>query len=476
VDEGDLWYDSTTKQYKGKTNHIVTLGTASTPGIIAGLKASPGAIAAGDVVYLTGYDGTDVLIEEADADAAGQMPAIGIAMEVITAGADGDVITFGLLEDVLDTSGYSAGDGLYVDTTSGGLTNVKPTGDASEIQRIATVLSVANPGDVFVAGALRTNDEENLPAGYIFIGDSNGNVDEVSMTGDVTMTVSGTMNLEIDTIAELQTQIADATLVDTDDDVTWTGTHEFSSTVTIDDGMLELPNDTVLPGGNCTEGTIFVDTDATSGQQIYVCEGTAWVVQSAASSVAYDDIGNPDADSTIAFAAYSNTWTAGALDADFWKIDQTGNAGAFDLVEFAADDADVDSLLRIDNEGNLTIADGLEFETSGGASSVLTDAIDASDPGIVNAINIGSNTITGTAFEIAGAKVKLTFEDFILGDDGTILMGPDNGGVAIAIAPTAADGFIVIAVPPPSGCKSIIPSALKSKSSKSIITFSPSIS
>jgi len=52
-------------------------------------------------------------------------------------------------------------------------------------------------------------------------------------------------------------------------------------------GKVRLPNSTTLPAGDCssdpnTVGRVYVDTDATSGQQVYVCEGAAgWVLQGA---------------------------------------------------------------------------------------------------------------------------------------------------------------------------------------------------
>jgi hypothetical protein len=55
-----------------------------------------------------------------------------------------------------------------------------------------------------------------------------------------------------------------------------------ANTVNIESGTLEIPNSTTLPGGSCTAGTIYMDTNATSGQQIYGCEGGSWVLQGGA--------------------------------------------------------------------------------------------------------------------------------------------------------------------------------------------------
>ncbi len=60
--------------------------------------------------------------------------------------------------------------------------------------------------------------------------------------------------------------------------IVWTGVHDFSA------GQLELPNSTAPISTDCDEaaeaGRIHVDTDATSGQQLFACEGLAgWVLQ-----------------------------------------------------------------------------------------------------------------------------------------------------------------------------------------------------
>ena len=53
-------------------------------------------------------------------------------------------------------------------------------------------------------------------------------------------------------------------------------------------------------------------------------------------------------------------------------------------------------LLLEDLDADLTIADGLLIQSAG----ILTDAIDLSDAEIVNAINVGANTILGTTGNI----------------------------------------------------------------------------
>jgi len=126
-------------------------------------KGSAGTINKGQAVYVSGYNsGQGVIeVELADADSASAMPAVGLANESVTNSATGDIVTSGIVSG-FNTSGFSAGDELYVSTTAGGLTNTKPTATA-EVQKVAIVLrSHASLGAVLVIGAGRSNDVPNF--------------------------------------------------------------------------------------------------------------------------------------------------------------------------------------------------------------------------------------------------------------------------------------------------------------------------
>ncbi|TPW09395.1 MAG: Uncharacterized protein FD129_2218, partial [bacterium] len=148
-------------------------------------------------------------------------------------------------------------------------------------------------------------------------------------------------------------------------------------------------------------------------------------------SVAYSDITAPTADTTIAFATYTNTWTVGAIAADAFTISQTGNAGAIDLVTLSGADADLTSLLRLTNSAAVTQADGLLLEATD-ASGVITDGIDASDAELVNALNMGPNTLLGTT-------AVLDFTDFDVSADGILTFASDTAGDQITITAPAGD-------------------------------------
>ena len=138
-------------------------------------KDTAGTINPGEAVYIAGYNnGQDVTtVELADADDPATMPALGLTRDTITANTNGSVVVSGKIAG-LDTSAYTEGDELYVSSSAGQLTNVKPTGSA-EIQKIGQVARANSiNGVIEVFGAGRVNDLPNLPQGQMWIGDANG--------------------------------------------------------------------------------------------------------------------------------------------------------------------------------------------------------------------------------------------------------------------------------------------------------------
>jgi len=128
-------------------------------------KDSSGTINKGQVVILSDYDvGADLTtVELADNSAASTMPGIGIATSSIAQATTGTVIIFGKATG-LDTSSLSLGD-VYV-STSGNLTNAKPTG-TSIVQRIGKVTRVSSTvGEIIVFGGGMDNVNSSV-ADYV---------------------------------------------------------------------------------------------------------------------------------------------------------------------------------------------------------------------------------------------------------------------------------------------------------------------
>jgi hypothetical protein len=128
------------------------------------------ALSAGDPVYISGISGNTTIVSKADANDASKMPAFGIINASVSANVSCEVLTFGEMHN-LDTSAFSEGDELYVSNT-GTLTTAIPSGESSQIQKIAKVTrSHASAGGIFIMGAGRSNAVPNLDNGDIFIGD-----------------------------------------------------------------------------------------------------------------------------------------------------------------------------------------------------------------------------------------------------------------------------------------------------------------
>lgn len=142
----------------GTTNYLRADGTWATPaggGGAAGttyFNGTGGALTKGTAVCLAAYDAGsgNPGMAKADADGAGLMPCIGILGTDVASGASGiPVITGGEVTGV-DTSAWSLGDTLYVDTTAGVLTNTRPA--TGYVQPAAIVSKVdAATGEIIVA-------------------------------------------------------------------------------------------------------------------------------------------------------------------------------------------------------------------------------------------------------------------------------------------------------------------------------------
>tara|TARA_R110000803_G_scaffold55312_1_gene112204 strand:- start:436 stop:1674 length:1239 start_codon:yes stop_codon:yes gene_type:complete len=145
----------------------------------------------GKVVAIIGVSGTETTVDLADADNASARPAFGLVWADANNNAAVEIVTFGNL-DGLDTSAFSEGDTLYVDTTAGGLTTTPPTSEAADIQNIGRVIrSHASAGIIKVIGAGRANATPNLDSAKIFLGNASNQSVATAVTGEVTISNTG---------------------------------------------------------------------------------------------------------------------------------------------------------------------------------------------------------------------------------------------------------------------------------------------
>ena len=106
-------------------------------------------ISKGDVVRVSGAQGNRVAVKKANNwGDEGSATTIALAAETIGVGAEGKVILSGPLKGV-NTTAFTEGDLLYVSSTPGGLTNIKPQAPFHEVrvgvaQRIHASVGIIN--------------------------------------------------------------------------------------------------------------------------------------------------------------------------------------------------------------------------------------------------------------------------------------------------------------------------------------------
>src|SRR6056300_1233615 len=131
-------------------------------------------ITKGQAVYIKGLagDGTTPTVGLAAANDSAKMPAFGLAFNTANDSAEIQIISVGNLGG-LNTSGFSVGDTLFVDTTAGALTDTKPTGESSQLQNIGRVIRSNNgAGVIMVGGAGRSAATPNLDQDKVFLGNA----------------------------------------------------------------------------------------------------------------------------------------------------------------------------------------------------------------------------------------------------------------------------------------------------------------
>jgi len=142
---------------------------------VSAIKATPGTLPVGSVVYMVGWDGGNqvITVDGARADSSSTMPGIGLVSEEVTDSGVGKVRFIGQLTSV-DTSSFSVQDNLYISASAAGtLTDSRPTGSSDLIQTIGRVSLSSVTGVIEINHAGRSNSLPNLADGQIWVGDSN---------------------------------------------------------------------------------------------------------------------------------------------------------------------------------------------------------------------------------------------------------------------------------------------------------------
>jgi len=168
------------------------------------------------------------------------------------------------------------------------------------------------------------------------------------------------------------------------------------------------------PSGNppSNTGWLYVK-DKTGTSALYFEDDAGSVVQVGASSVEWDDIGDPSAAGTVAFTTYAQTLTSTKTDGDMVTIEalgafgdyavlhvksSTGNPTNGTILKLTSHDADVNALEAIGNilaTGDVTITGALSATTLYNAA--IASAASGNVALTINASGNGAITIGGTS-------------------------------------------------------------------------------
>jgi len=168
-------------------------------------NASGGTMTVGQTVYISGNSGEVPEVDLARADSESTMPASGIISVGGNNNATVTVVSYGELSGIaLPNPPYIVGEPVYVSSTvAGGIQSTVPATEANLIQNIGIVVREhPSNGRIMVGGAGRTNAVPNLNSGNIFVGNASNQADDVSVSGDVTLSNTGVV-----TAAATQTNI-----------------------------------------------------------------------------------------------------------------------------------------------------------------------------------------------------------------------------------------------------------------------------
>ncbi len=231
------------------------------------------------------------------------------------------------------------------------------------------------------------------------------------------------------------------------------GAETFNVLVKDDSDMILLATGTTVPtdaGAGFAKGCLFIDTNVGAGTTgLYENVGTTTscnfdTFSTAAAATKWDDLGDPDAEGSVSFGTYGQTLTSAKTDGDMLVVSGTGNFGDVSVMrveqktgnptdgtvlEVVSADANCDALIVTANGSDcIAVTGGGVVNIVGGAgaitmtdfsvtadgvititpddspaaclvidpSAAATTGVDVSEANLVNAIDVGANTIKGT--------------------------------------------------------------------------------
>ena len=253
-------------------------------------NASGAQITKGQPVYIAGVSGDVPTVALADADAAA-MPCAGLAAETANSGAAIRIVSFGNLTDV-DTSAFSLGDTLYIDTTAGALTATPPAGESAKLQNIGKVIRVhATSGVIKVGGAGRSAATPNLDQDKIFLGDSNNRAVSTALSAiDVGNFNDDGTYLTSAPVTSVNTLTGAVVLSANDLAADHTAVNYTAANANIDGHLSGIDTALASAGGGVTYSAITADPANAQAGYHYSCTGTFTITLATSGYSAGDEI------------------------------------------------------------------------------------------------------------------------------------------------------------------------------------------
>jgi len=260
-------------------------------------------IPANSAVYISGVQGNNDLIELAVN--TGTNPAMGVTTSSINNNSNGIMIIGGEIGS-FNTSAYTENDALYLSSTAGELTNVRPGAETEFVQNVGRVVRSGNNGTIIVQGAGRANDVPNLDSLHVFIGDTIAPERRQLTYTDILNTPD-------------LTGLAATTYVDTQDGTTLTSANTYT-----DNAVAAIPAAPVT-SVNGAVGVVVLDTDdVTEGTNKYYTDAQVLTKINATGINALSDV-NTTAPTEGQVLAWDNT------NGYYIPTDSGGGGGASSL-------------------------------------------------------------------------------------------------------------------------------------------------
>ena len=315
---------------------------------------------------------------------------------------------------------------------------------------ISSVLNgVGSQGWLQAVGATDNRNDITLGDGTCSVG--------VQCTDTITLATDSTGDAEVTLPAqsisgtEITNDTIGPTQVDETANYTWTGDHSWET------GNILVRREATCLAAACDaageRGRLCVQTSATLAHELRYCAGASgWVepagtggtpaLSAITAAIATNSITNAEfpqtwtwdtAATTVAFDPFTfaliNDSTTDGLTQEVLMIQRTASAGTQPVEALV-------HLANLDTDG--LVNDALLIDADAGA---ITDAVDASDPEIVNAISLGANSIA-----LTGGDGSLSNTDLLLLADGSITLPTETDGVYVGDV-AAGTGIAVTGTP-----------------------------